>query len=461
MSDSSVIILVADGVRPDALAAAIRAGAVPELAALADAGGSHTLATVFPSVTGVAYLPLLTGWHPATAGVPGLRWYDRQRRLPALLGHARSYVGTQLRSIDRDLDPRARTLFEETAPETLGSMAMITRGLPRQARLDRGWHFGAQAVLAHVSGDVGRWAALEARLADELVSRVRHERPRFVFASFTAGDKATHALGANDTGSLESLQRVDRVARQLREDAERDGRWPGMRLWIVSDHGHSAVASHLELADLLRDHGLRVRAHPWTLPLEAEAAVMVSGNSMAHVYVDLPYRQRRPWPDLRGAWEPRLSELWSHPAIDLVAAMKSRGVVEVWKGTANALVVVELGRYAYRALGGNPLGIEPFEGACETEAFERTREGPYPDAIVQLAALVLAERSGDLVVSAAPGWDLRRRYEPLEHRSSHGALHAAHMRVPLVGTNLPSHPLRRTVDLHAEAIRALGLRTSR
>ena len=105
MRENSSVVLVADGLTPDTLDRAIREGDVPELAALAAAFGRSVITTVFPSVTGVAYIPMLTGFHPADAGVPGLRWFDRSRRLPAWLGHSRSYVGTQIRSIDRDLSP--------------------------------------------------------------------------------------------------------------------------------------------------------------------------------------------------------------------------------------------------------------------------------------------------------------------------------------------------------------------
>lgn len=457
MKEASVIILVADGLRPDALEAAIARGDVPELAALRDAGGRRTVTTVFPSVTGVAYIPVLTGWHPAPAGVPGLRWFDRDRQLPALLGHARSYVGLQLRRIDDDLAPGARTLFEHARGMSLGSMAMVTRGLPPPARLDRGWRFTVRAMQAHVAGDVAAWAALEANLAERLVDRVRREQPRFVFASFTAGDKGTHADGAGSPHALRSLRMVDHVARQLRLDAERDGRWPGMRLWVASDHGHSPVSHHAELADLVRATGVRVRAHPWTVPDRAEVAVMVSGNSMAHVYLDLESRPRRPWPDLAPRWRERLAFLWSHPAIDLVAVKRSATTVEVWKGGSNAIIEADGARYSYRTLSGDPLGCGPFEGLCGMAAHERCAGGGYPDAIVQLAALVLAGRSGDMVVSAAPGWDLRGRFEPVAHRSSHGALHGEHMLVPLLGNRPPTGELRRTADLFRECTRTLGV----
>ena len=453
MRESSVIILVADGLTPSALDDAICAGDVPELAAMRDAGGRHVVTTVFPSVTGVAYLPMLTGRHPAEAGIPGLRWYDRSRRLPAMLGHSRSYVGPQIRRMNDDLAPGIPVAFELAGGKALGAASIITRGLPRQDQLDRGILYTASVARAHVMGDVARWSRIEEELAERLIARIRRQRPRFVFAAFTAGDKAAHAGGVQSPGVRRSLRLVDHVAAAIRRDAEHDGRWSGMHLWVVSDHGHSPVTQHRDLAQEMRDLGVRVRSHPWTAPDRSEAAVMVSGNCMAHVYLGL--NARRDWPAIANEWMPRVRGLWSDPAVDLVAMRRSQTAVEVHRRGEQALIVMMHRGISYRPVTGNPLCVEPFEELCEDSIHERTVASPYPDGVTQLHRLVPAERSGDLVISASPGWDLRRRYEPIDHVSSHGALHAAHMLVPLtVNRAFPGRP-RRTADLFRVLCRVL------
>lgn len=457
MAESSVIVLVADGLRPDVFDEAIRAGEVPELAALRDASGLNVVTTVFPSVTGVAYVPFLTGMHPAEAGVPGLRWYDRSRSVPALIGHARSYVGPQIRMINADLSSAATTLFERVDGNALGAESVVTRGLTKRNQLDRGWRYAARVIHAHITGDVARWSRLEEELAETLVTRIRRERPRFVFAAFTSGDKATHAGGTRAAGVRRSLRLINHVAASIRRDAEADGRWNAMQLWMVSDHGHSPVANHMDLAEELRELGVKVRAHPWTVPDRSEAAVMVSGNSMAHVYLGLEAQARRSWPTLSAKWTSRIETLWSHPAIDLVATKRSATKVEVRRGSERAEISVGHRGIGYRTIDGNPLGVDSFDNLCDDAVHERTRESAYPDSVAQFARLVLADRSGDLVVSASPGWDLRRRYEPIDHVSSHGALHAAHMLVPLVGNRRIKERIRRTVDLHRLLERDLGL----
>lgn len=459
MTAGSVIIIVADGLGAGAFERALATGSYPALSHLRDDGGAYTLTTSFPSVTGVAYVPLLTGVLPGDAGIPGLRWYDRARGLPAWLGHSRSYVGLQVRQIDRDLSPGVPTAWEVAGPGSLGMFAMLTRGLPARQQVDRGVEVTVRGIAAHLGGDVAGWHALERQLADRFVDRVRRERPRLAFAAIASGDKACHAEGAEGPGSRRALALVDEMVARLRSDAERDGRWPTTDLWVVSDHGHSTVSSHLDVAAVLREHGVRVRSHPWTVPNGSECAVMVSGNSMAHVYVDLGDVARRPWPHRAGGWSERLRPVLDHPAVDLAATLEDAHsrVVRIHKQACGSALVLQAGdRFSYQPLDGDPLGLGPIEHATPEEAHERSIRTEYPDALVQLASLVPAARSGDVVLSASRGWDLRTAWEPIAHVSSHGALHRDHMLVPLVANRVPTTVPRRTQDLFPWMRRVLG-----
>jgi hypothetical protein len=91
---------------------------------------------------------------------------------------------------------------------------------------------------------------------------------------------------------LDALRIVDDTAARIRCDAERDGRWEDMSLWIVSDHGHSSVKHHEDLAALIEAAGIRTMSHPWVYNIAPEVAVMVSGNAMAHLYMNVAARQR-------------------------------------------------------------------------------------------------------------------------------------------------------------------------
>lgn len=463
MSDeSSAILLLADGVRPDTLEGAMARGDLPAMAALAAEGARHTIVTCFPSVSVAGYVPMLMGRHPASVGLPGLRWYDRARRVVPLAGHARSYVGAGMRRLDADLDPGLPTAFELLPGRSLGFMSAITRGLGPPDRLGAGAVFSLRAAWRHVRGDVAGWLELEREAARTLVAQIRERRPRFVFAAFPGYDKAAHAAGGDSPPALEALRTVDAVAAEIRRDAERDGRWQAMHLWVVSDHGHMPVAMHFDLAGFVKSLGFRVRAHPWTTPAPAGVAVMVSGNAMAHLYVELHRRVRPFWPDLASRWTPVVEALLSHPAVDILALPHSAHCIEVHgRGRGSALIARAPSGYSCRLLEGDPLGTGSFEGCGAAEVLTRSADGPYPDAVAQLIALCASPRAGDIVVSASAGWDLRSRYEPLVHVSTHGALHRDQMRVPLLlNRPVPGRP-SRTVDLLPSVLRALGVREPR
>lgn len=457
-----VIILVADGARPDTLRALMDDGTLPHLAALRGDGGMHTVTTAWPSVTGVAYTPFLMGRFPGGVGLPGLRWYDRTRRMAPLMGHARSYVGLGMRHLDRDLDLGAPTLFEY-ADTSLGALTVIGRGLGSAQRLGRGARFVARAARTHFSGDVRGWLAIDRDIGGEVVRRVRRDAPDFVFAAFTGIDKASHA-GGHDTAVVRgAMQNLDDVVGALRHDAERAGRWEALQLWIVSDHGHSPIHQHDDLAVLFSEHwGFRTLAHPWTFGGGHEVAVMVSGNAMAHVYVELERRERPYWPALEGRWRGVADALLARESVDLLILPHAPGHAEVRSRTGGRAMITLEGsddgaRYSYRPLDGDPLGIAPLDGVSAREAFDATIDSAHPDSVVQIAHLASAARAGDLLLSATPGWDFRERYEPIPHRSSHGALHRDHMLVPLLVNHPVAQTPRRTVDVMPSAMAALGL----
>jgi predicted AlkP superfamily pyrophosphatase or phosphodiesterase len=73
-----VVCVLLDGVRHDVLQELLDRGDLPNLSRwVIEPGGMTSGTTVFPSTTGVAYIPFLFGRYPGPANVPGIRWYDR------------------------------------------------------------------------------------------------------------------------------------------------------------------------------------------------------------------------------------------------------------------------------------------------------------------------------------------------------------------------------------------------
>jgi hypothetical protein len=451
-----VILLIADGARPDALAGDL--ARLPALRRLRDEGGLHEVTSAFPSVTGPAYIPFLLGRFPGPVGVPGLRWYDRARTAAGWPDHARSYVGYEMGRIDHDLDPAAPTIFE-LVPNSIAALSVVARGLPRDRRIGGITPRSAlRAAWTHFRGRPERWLDVDREVGHTVVERMREERPEYLFAALTGIDKASHARGHEDTLVRDALHIVDDVAARLRHDAERGGYWRDTHLWIASDHGHSAVHTHDDIARAVASEGYRTVAHPWSVRFAPDAAVMVSGNAMAHVYVELREHTRAGWTSLAPCWSRLADALVARPSVDLVLLPLSDSRCEV-RSSERGKAVVERGggQFRYSRMEGDPLGVGcDVEGGAD-EAYDATRNGTYPDAIVQIAALAGSSRAGDLILSATPGYDFRDRYEPIPHLSSHGALHREHMLVPLLTNRRPARAPRRTTDLFASALAALGV----
>jgi hypothetical protein len=360
--------------------------------------------------------------------------------------------------IDRDLDPLAPTIFE-LVPNSIAALSVVTRGLAGRRRIGgvSGWS-ALRAALTHFRGRAEGWLDLDLEVGHTVVERMRLERPDYLFAAFTGIDKASHARGHEDALVRDALRIVDDVAARLRHDAERGGYWNDTHLWIVSDHGHSAVHTHDDIAGAVASEGHRIVAHPWSIAIAPDVAIMVSGNAMAHVYVELKERTRPGWTALAPRWSRLAGALLARPSVDLMLLPLSANRCEVRSSERGAAVVERTGDYfRYSRTRGDPLDVgADVEGSAD-DAYDATRHGAYPDAIVQIAALTGSARAGDLILSATPGYDFRDRYEPIPHQSAHGALHRDHMLVPLLTNRRPACQPRRTTDLFASTLAALGV----
>lgn len=450
-------MIIADGVRPDSLAHSIDSGHLPALAALREEGQLSTITSAFPSVTGPAYAPFLMGRYPGSIGLPGLRWYDRSRRVARLPGHSRSYVGAEMRLVDRDIDRASPTIFELAKP-SLGALSVIWRGLRRRERIGQSAAFVARAAATHFRGNVRGWLAIDRQVGEEAARRLRTQRVRFAFIALTGIDKTSHAKGQDAQIVIDAMRIVDDTVAQIRSDAEHDGRWKKLHLWVGSDHGHSPVREHEDLVALISGWGYTTLAHPWAFNASADVAVMVSGNAMTHLYLDLEQKTRPWWPSLGDKWNDLAERLLTRASVDLLILPTSAASCEIRaNGRGAATLSWVESRYSYTPNSGDPLGIGVQNSLDDGEAYDATIASDYPDALVQIAHLIASPRCGDIVLSAARDWDYRARYEPIPHVSSHGALHREHMLVPLLLNRAPVGIPRRSVDVMPSALAALGI----
>jgi hypothetical protein len=191
--------------------------------------------------------------------------------------------------------------------------------------------------------------------------------------------------------------------------------------------------------------------------MRPEIAVMVSGNAMAHLYVDVAARQRSFWPNMSERQRSLVGRLMELASVDLAILPDVSGATIRTRSRGDAYIAEQDGRFSYRRSTGDPLGIgRDVERATANESHELTLGTEYPDSVVQIARLAQAPRAGEIILSAAHDWDFRSKHEPIPHVSCHGALCREHMIVPLLSNRRYATAARRTTDLMPSALAALG-----
>ena len=454
----SCIYFLVDGARPDIFEQKLKAGLLPNLSRhMIERGGYRRATTVFPSTTGPAYLPMLTGCYPGTCNVPGIRWFDRSEygRTPLSVKRFRSYVGIESYMINKDLRPQIKTLFE-LSKKPINIFSSINRGVSffgNRTKLMRIFYF----YYAHLTD---RWSYLD-KVATRKLLRALKKKPDFVFLVYPAVDEYSHLADPFSFHTQKAYEEFDRLFGLVVKRLQELGRYDDTLLVLSSDHGLSATTKHFGVDRFLEEKGLKTFFYPLIYKRNFSAATMVSGNGMCHVYLrgNGSWKDTPTFEELRSLNGDIPKELVEREEVDLVAGRGEDEDVYVLSKKGSAKISKHNGRYFYQKDHGDPLelGDVPQEGMDSREALEKTFETKYPDSLVQLHQIFQSSRSGDFIVSANPGFDLRDRFESPEHHGSHGSLHREHMHVPLaINAPLKSGPIR-TADLFPTMLSYLGM----
>ena len=463
------IIILADGARPDVLKRLAEAGEIPHIAeSFFREGYPYDGVTVLPSVSSVAYIPMLTGQYPGTANVPGLRWVDKSSftRRKLFLGGHRSYIAPSHLRMDGDLSTDLETLFELN-PESVGVRCDVRRGLSNGNHTSAQLPFMPQMLFAHFlrRADFVDRAAMSQAIS--WLSRTHEHKSRFVFLPLVDIDKVSHRYGPENRHTLESYRRMDSIIGVLMEYLRKHRLWSRTHLMITSDHGHTETKQHLDMSALLSELGYSVFEHPNIYRRSADAAVMISGNSFGNIYLSSSGKWIAPLTseELEREHPKVLRALSSREEVEWFAYRDGDGGAKIVSGRGEAILGKEDRHYTYTFNGSDPLrlGLRHNRVSC-ADSLEQTIETEFPDALEQIWYLFQSKRTGDIIVTARTGYDLRGWREFPEHRSSHGALCKEHMAVPIL-SNIPLSSAtaggNRTVDLFPTVAEDLGLSPSK
>ncbi|HEX5467529.1 MAG TPA: alkaline phosphatase family protein [Gaiellaceae bacterium] len=438
-----LVLAVIDGLTPVMLERALAEGRLPALSFLREAGTYARATTTFPSVTPVCLTSIATGAHPDVHSIPHLVWYHRGERRVVEYGSSFSAVrAAGARRSIRDsvfamshehVSPRVLTVFEALEDAGVVPAAInftCYRGRtrhPLRLRLRSGrnrWYeavYGPRrffffnlfesdvtgAPLAIRSRPEGSVDAYAASIGRWLVTRDGFDFLVFYLPDY---DYASHLFGPDS--AVSALERADAAVGELMAAAGgQEAFLERYAIVVCSDHGQTHVDRVACLQDSYAD--LRVfTGRRGTDP--ADCDVVVTGSNRSGMVYALDGRPPRELAErLDGA-----------PGVDL-ALFAENGDAVVRKGGAEL-------RFALDGEGDREVaGEEGILGADE-----------YPNAFERISGALRCPNAGDVIVSAAEGWE----FEDLGGRhhaggGSHGSLIAGDSTVPMLAAGFDEPPL--------------------
>lgn len=453
----SCIFIMADGARADVFTELLGKGDLPNISGYVVERGSFKIASsVFPSTTGPAYTPYIFGKFPGRCNFPGIRWFDRSiypdRRKLHSFRRFRSYIGLETYFMNSDVTDDNTSLFE-IFPRSGNILNELSRGVSfryDKTRFSK-LYYKVKGHFTDKSDEVDM-------VARRILLRELDVMHDFIFVVFLGIDTYSHINHPFHRKVLDSYTMVDDTVGLVAEKLKAEGRLDETLIVIVSDHGLTQTHSHFDSLKFMNSRGHKTFYYPNVFRhfTDADAACLISGNAMANIYVKSPdgWGRKSTFEELRGLAE----DFLERPEVDIVAGLdeKGRARIKSARGEAAAWLGGE-GLINYERISGDPFGYNGLPGKMSAEeALDLSFGTQYPDALMQIIQLLEAPRTGDLVLSANPGYDLRAKHENPEHRSSHGALFREHMLVPVAMSAAIGKEHMRTVDIYPTVLSLMG-----
>jgi hypothetical protein len=432
-----VVLAIVDGLTPSMLEGSLGSPTAPWLTRLAEHGTYRRAVSVFPSLTPVCLSSIATGAHPDVHEIPHLVWYHRgERRLVEYgssfgamraAGARQAFRDTIVNMNASHLGRGAVTAFEAVADAGLVAASVnITcyRGRTRHTSrvpivkgsvlgpqrfffyslfesdptgAPTAWRNRAAGTIDDYAAGVGRW----------LVTRDGFDLLVYYLSDY---DYASHALGPD--AAHEALARSDAALGALVEAAGGlDAFLERYALIVCADHGQTPVREVASLAARVGD---------------AEGVLVTASNRAGQLY------------DLAGRGD----------AATLAALLDGEPSVGVALYREDGAAVARREREELRFRPGD-------------QGWELDGDGSIldqPNALERAWRALANPNAGDVLVSAAPGWefaDLGGRHHL--GGGSHGSLEAGDSEVPVLTIGLDGEP-RSITELAPQALRALGVR---
>lgn len=480
-TDRYGVTILVDGLRADLMKDMVDSGALPNIKKhLVDRGTwVENCVSTFPSTTGPAHLPFITGVMPGYNNCPGLRWIDRGAR------SLRDYCTIKNVLFNSDFPGTNYTMYEVLYDaRTVCIFDFVSRGASDIIMVP------AKTLWFSLTNNMEIWNEMDGYAVDAFRKAYKGggDVPRYSFVWMPAIDHLGHFHGSKDQVILDRLYDVDRHVGRLMETLQETHLYDKALVSLVADHGLRDTERHVDLRRVLERYGLKVLEDltdndQFNSLAQNNAVRGVSGNAFALLYfaprsegrLDTMsydwgrapgYDQLRAFPVSSSGRVDLIDLLRKEEGIQMVMAREKEDNYVVFSRDGEGRITRDFGSLKYAVAGTDPLGYadNPDSAAMIDGAFHdkddwffATRATTYPDGIFQIAQLFDSERCGDVLVTARDGWDLMDQ----QHVASHGGMDRAQIQVPCVvagpGVKQGTIPMARTVDLYPTYLKFLGI----
>lgn len=496
-----VLFVIIDALSTNVVEDAWRNGQLPNLHRLAELGWHRSSTAIFPSITPAATASLITGCYPAEHKISGAYWYDRDQDCINYFGAdleviLREGIGTYLRDFQIRLNHerlQASTLYQHVERAGLTAACLnfmwfhgdvphefqtpllfkLIPGLSPAERVNgpQICYLGdfAQTPLPDsgkkLEGPGGAFHKFG--MGDETTSQFLLQLceaglPDLTVAYFPDNDFTSHSDGP--ANALPAVENVDDVLGQVFEQfGGVDRTLEDLAIVVTGDHSQSPLSQDepgIDLDEILTDFPLVPAGTSW----QSDEDIMVCTNLRStQIYF------RRPHHDDDEHLKQVVRALRGCSRIDQIlwrTGREGQWIYHVHSPHCEPLVFSpDASRFANSAQDkqGNSWSWEGdltvVDGKVDGHGIVKFRD--YPNAFERIAGAFF-EQTGDVWVTAVPGWEFVVSGVKPNTGGSHGTLHVDDSTSPLIvagapaGFTFPEHP--RSVDVASICRGLLGVK---
>ncbi|WP_188205951.1 alkaline phosphatase family protein [Alkalibacillus aidingensis] len=460
-----IIFLNIDSLLAEPLQVAIQTGKAPALHFLMEKGHFiPDMVSSFPTMSVTIDSTLLTGTYPDQHQIPGLNWFDWNRkkmvnygtgiRETVRLGFTDSLTNMFYRLNNQDLSKKVTTIYEDLNQHGLTSASInsfVYRGNIKQdmtvpsllrsiSKLDQQITTSAPPLFS-LGGftRLRRWGYAPQMLSGNYKFAGRELRylirrgllPSFTFCIFQDMDFRVHFKGPYD------LKGISKIDKEIQKTLNLYSSWEEAiekNIWIViGDNGQSKTSwNYNQVTINLRKILKGLRVNKIQSPVHSKDQIVLSVNQrMAYIYV---LDERIPLSQIAG-------QLKTDKRIDVIA----------WKEGEDHIVMsgTKKGRLKFTP-GGNEVDVYNqswnVEGDLDILNIKRRKDerltyDDFPDALARLYGALNSHVGRFIVVNAKPGTEFRAQSTPFHLAGAcHGSLHKQESLIPCLITGVDDGP---------------------